>query len=162
MESRFRTRLCETNRRRGFTVLELVITILIIGILAAASAPKVAGTLHRYRADAAAQRVKADLELARQRAVSSSAALTVQFVPATNSYSIPGLDDINHPSQAYAIDLGEQPYNAGLLSAALGGDSDVQFDRYGQPDSGGTITVQSGSFQQTVTLDSDTGLASIP
>lgn len=141
---------------------ELVITVLIIGILAAGTAPKFAGTLHRYRADSAARRIRADLGLARQHAISSSAALTVQFVPATDGYSIPGLDDIDHSGQAYAIDLTEYPYNAGLLSATLGGDSDVQFDRFGQPDSGGTITVQSGSFQQTVTLDPDTGKAMIP
>lgn len=148
--------------RAGFTFLDLVITVLIIGILSAVAAPKFADTLHRTRAEAAARRIKADLGFVRQTAISESATLSVSFTPASNDYSIPGLPDLNRPGQTYAVALNSPPYDATLVSATLGADSDVQFDRYGKPDSGGLITVESGGYQQTVTVDPETGKASIP
>ncbi len=151
-----------TRGRNGVTLIDVVITVLIIGILAAGASPKFANTLHRIRAESAARRIIVDLELARQNAMSSSATQTVQFTPATDDYTLSGMTDLDHSSQTYSVDLAAAPYNAVLVSATLGGDSDVQFDYYGQPDSGGTITVKSGGFQQTVTVDPDTGKASIP
>lgn len=143
-------------------MIDVVLTVLIIGVLAAAAAPRYANSLHQMRVQAAAERIKADLGYVRQSAISESGALTVSFVPATESYSVAGLAHINHPGQTFAVDLTLSPYNAQLVSAALGGDADIQFDRFGKPDSGGTITVASGGFQQTVTIDADSGKASIP
>ena len=158
-----------TNRRRsrgiargGFTMVDLVITMMITGILAAVAAPKFADTLQRFRAESAAQRIKTDLEFARQNAMSKSTTQIVQFTPATDSYTLSGMADLDRSSQTYSVDLAAAPYHAVLVSATLGSDSDLQFDFYGQPDSGGTITVQSGSFQQTVTVDADTGKATVP
>lgn len=143
-------------------MVDLVITVLITGILAAVAAPKFVNSLHRMRAEQAAKRIKVDLGLARQAAISESKTLSVSFTPASDDYSIPGLPDIDRPGQAYAVALDASPYNAVLVSATLGGDADVQFDRYGKPDSGGTITVESGGYQETVTVEPETGKASIP
>ncbi len=48
----------------GFTMMDLVITMLIIGILAAVAAPKFVDSLHRMRAEAAAKRIMVDLSYA--------------------------------------------------------------------------------------------------
>ncbi len=148
--------------RSGFTLIEMVIVVLIVSVLAVVAAPKFADTLQRTRAESAAKRIKADLGLARQNAISRSSTQTVQFTKGTGYYTLPGMADLDHSSQTYSVDLAAAPYNAVLVSAALGDDSDVQFDQYGQPDSGGTITVESGAFQKTVIVDPDTGQASIP
>lgn len=149
-------------RSAGFTLVDVVISTLIVGILAAAAAPKFADALHRSRADAAAKRVRADLSYGRQVAISNSTPLTVNFFPVSNDYTFPTLADLNHPGQAYAVSLATAPYHAQIDSASLGGDGTLQFDRYGRPDSGGTITVSSGSHQETVTIDPDTGKVTIP
>jgi len=142
-------------------LLDVVVSVLIIGIIAASAGPRLAGTLEFYRAQTAAERIQADLALARETARSNSSPVEVQFAPATNDYSIPAISHLDTPGLTYAVEI-DVSYNATLVSATLGGDSSLTFDRYGKPDSGGTITVQSGSTQQTVTIDPDTGRGSIP
>lgn len=147
--------------RLGVAFADLLITILIIGILAATAMPKFSDSLHRARAKAAATRIKADLKLARSTAVAQSVSQAVAFKPDSNAYSIAGVADINRRGGAYDVKL-ESEYGAGLISAALGGDTTVIFDRFGKPDNGGVITVESGGQQNTVTIDAVTGGASIP
>lgn len=148
--------------RLGFTIVEAVLAVLIMGILAAVAVPKFARTLESYRVDAAAKRIQYDLKLARQAAISSSSSTTVQFTPAAGKYDILGVTDSNHPHSTYSVDLTVSPYQVVLTSADLGGDTLVIFDLYGRPDSGGTIAVRSGNITQTITVDADTGRATIP
>ncbi|MGE3316528.1 MAG: Tfp pilus assembly protein FimT/FimU [Planctomycetaceae bacterium] len=152
----------ESVERRGFTLVDLTITVLIIGILAAVAAPKFVDSLNRYRVNAAAKRIQVDLSLARRAAMARSTPQTVVFTAASNQYSLVGMDHPDRIGRPYTILLGESPYQSTLVSASLGGDETVVFNQFGVPDSGGVITVQSGVFQQTVTIDSATGKASIP
>lgn len=150
------------RRRRGFTYLDFLIATLLLGLAASIAAPRFVQTIHRNRAEMAARRIKADLGYARQHAISQSSPVTVQFFPASETYTIPALPDLDRVGQTYSVDLTVYPYEVDIVSATLGGDSDVQFDRYGQPDSSGTITVAAGTHQQTVTIDPDSGRATIP
>lgn len=148
--------------RAGYSLIDTVITVLVLGILAAAATPKFADTLQKNRADSAARRIRADLSLCRQQAVARSTTLNVDFTVSSSSYILPNITDLNSPTTGYKVDLTQYPYNVVLVSASLGGDASIQFDRYGAADSAGTITVQSGGRQQTVTIDADTGRARVP
>lgn len=150
------------GRRCGLTLVDAVITVMIIGILTAVATPKFVDALLYHRAVAAARRIKADLQWGRQHAVSASSDLRVQFESATNSYTIPALKDLDRPGQAYSVDLTEYPYNSTIVSASCGADEELLLSRYGTPDSGGTITIQSGKYTRTVTIDAITGKVSIP
>lgn len=157
-----RRRVHAESCRQGMTLVDLVVTVLIMAILAAVSVPKFGATLDRYRAEAAAFRIQADLRWVRQQAISRSTPQTVEFLTATESYRAAGIEDLDRSGQPYVVHLGASPYRVDLVSALAGGDGQIRFDRFGQPDSAATITVASGGVQRTVIVDSDTGLARVP
>ncbi len=152
------------RRRAALTLVEIVIVVLIIGVLSAIAVPKYAVTMRYVQLEAAAERVAADLRYARQYAKTKGTTQSVVFTPATDTYTLPGMNDVDHPSQAFAVDLTSGEYPASIASASLGSggaETTVVFDLYGRPDFGGTVVVQLGSEQRTVTIDGTSGRVSV-
>ncbi len=143
------------DRRRGFTLAELLLVMVILGMLTAIAAPRYSGFIARRHVEAAARRVAADLSLAQRRARSSSASQAVNFNVPGDFYELPGVSDPDHKSLAYKVSLGDEPYRATIVSADFGGTADVTFDGYGVPDSGGWVTLGVGTYRKTVTVDPD-------
>ena len=160
----FMTTLMRRHRhgRAGLTLVDVVVTMLIVGIVAAVAIPRYTDALMRYRVECAAKRIVQDVELARQNAKSTSISQSIQFTVATDSYLCGGLADINNPSQDYEVVLSEYPCQVSVNSVDLGGDTEIIFDGHGVPDSGGTIVVEAGGHQKTVNIDAETGKASVP
>lgn len=71
------------------------------------------------------------------------------------------MDDPDHPDQPYQVAVATEPYSATVVSADFGGDTEVIFDGYGVPDSDGTIVIQVGSYQRTLTVNAQTGRVSV-
>lgn len=148
-------------KRAAFSLVELTIVLLIMGIVAAVAAPRLTNSLMYFRADAAAKRIAADIARAQRQAMTSSMSQSVQFTVATNSYTLPGMKDINHPALDYVVKLADFPCQATLLKVDFGADSVVVFDRYGLPDGGGSAAVWAGDHLRTVTVDANTGKVTI-
>ncbi len=149
------------HRNRSFTLIDLVMTMAVIAIVAAIATPRYANALTRYRAEAAARRVVADLALARQTAKSTSSSRTVVFDAVNDSYSIPSVRELDTAGMTYGVQLQDPPYQAQIVSVDLGGDWLITFDGFGIPDSGGTVIVQAGDNQHTVVVDPETGAAAV-
>ncbi len=146
--------------RNGFTLLELIIVTMIIGILSVVATPRFVDALMEHRVEAAARQLRSDFSKARVHAKTTSAAQLVQFDTAANSYTLPGVPDLNHPSQNYRVSV-ESRFSTSVVSADCGGDTELSFDGHGMPDSSAEIVLQSGQHQRTVLVDADTGHPSV-
>ena len=135
---------------------------MLMGIVAAAVLPRFSDALQRNRVTSAARRICADLRLARNTAIASSASKRIDFNVLQHSYTLVGVNSLDKPGTDYSQNLSGATYSTTIVSANLGGDASLSFDIYGRPDSGGTIVVQSGGTQATVTVSSATGEATTP
>jgi type IV fimbrial biogenesis protein FimT len=150
-----------SRRPSGFTLVELVLVMAILAIVAGIAAPRYATATARFRVDAAARRIGADLGLARARAQTTSAPVTVRFDVGGNSYEMLSTASPLAGAANYVTVMSEEPYQAKLVSATFGGSSDMTFDGYGRPASSGTVVVKVGSVSKTITVDAGTGRAAV-
>jgi len=143
-------------RRLGFTFLELVIVMLILGIMAAVAVPTFFDSLMYHRVESAARRVKADLEQLRQtaRRTSRTQALTFGETSYTLPPDVPGLGQV---SDSYTVDLLQSPYQLNSVSIEFSDNPTLSFDGHGMPSLGGSFVLQAGDYIRTVSLDGNTG-----
>lgn len=127
---------------------------IIVAIMATVAVPRFAAAQVRYRADLVAQRVLKDLELARNRAMTTSKPVSVVF--AASGYTLASERHLDRAG-AYAVDLSAEPYRASIPAANFGGDATVVFDIYGQPDTGGEVTLLAGGLSRRITLNATSG-----
>jgi prepilin-type N-terminal cleavage/methylation domain-containing protein len=149
--------------RCAFSLIELVIVLMLMGIVAAVAVPTFFDSLLFHRVESAARRVKADLELARNTARLTSASQTITFNNAARTYALSAaIKDLDRPNQTYTVDLSKSPYKLNTLTAVFGGTAVITFDGYAKPSVAGSVIVQiDANHKATVTLDGTTGQVTI-
>ena len=151
------------RNRNGFTLIEITVVVLILAILGAIAMPRYSLALARYRVAVASQRIAADLALAQTVGKTTSAGQAVSFSVTSDNYQLTGYSGfLGAAAQAnYTVSLASSPYNATLVSANFNSTTQVTFNRFGQPDNGGTVVVQVGAYQKTITVDGNTGKVTV-
>jgi type IV fimbrial biogenesis protein FimT len=139
---------------RAFTIVEIAIVVLVLGILAAVAAPKYQAALTIQRADAAARRLAADLRLARNYALKVSQTQTVTFDLTAESYAMSSMPALDRPATVCTVALaGSSNYGTEILTADFGGAASVQFDIYGKPNNAGSVTLRTSGRQSVIQVD---------
>lgn len=155
--------------RRAVSLVDLVVTVLAMGILSAVAAPKFAGALSGYQVETAAQQIVADLNYARKHAIQNSSEYTVTFTVSPAQYELEGINSLNGGGQPFLIVLSDEGYDVTFASVDIDGETDVTFNEYGMAFTGSPqaaivsaeIVVRSGSDTRTVSIDPDTGRAEV-
>lgn len=153
------TRPRSVDRRLAFSLVDLVVVMLIVGILSAVAIPRFGAALSRQRLQVAARRVKLDIERTRDLALSTRTEQSIRFYTSSSDerYKILNLPDPDHPGEEYQVFLGRHPYNANLDSADFGGDKKLTFSGFGLPEDGGSVTLEVGVNSSTISVDGSSG-----
>jgi prepilin-type N-terminal cleavage/methylation domain-containing protein len=151
--------LGETRLRRGFTLIELVIVIMIISVLAGAAIPTFFDSLLFHQVESAARRVKSDLELARRTARQTSSGRSITFSGGT--YTLDAIKSLDNPHDEYEVDLLAAPFHLERVTADFEGEPRVSFNGYGAPTRGGRVELECKSLKCIVMLDAVTGEVTI-
>ncbi len=160
---------------RGFTFIELVIVILLIGILAAVFAPRLFRQADSFKVDAAAEQIANHIRLAQSRAIAQHEDHTVDFIPSENRYSVYNEETgtvVENPLKRGTnlnIDFDDDEQLKGVtIEDTTFGEHYVTFNALGKPsDSGGDLTssrnvlIQKGSNQLYIGIAAETGAVSI-
>lgn len=142
---------------KGFSIVEMILVSTIIGMMSAIAVPRYSQFVVNQQIEAAARRVTADLALAQREARLTSSSRTVSFKLGENTYSLTGINDLDRVTQPYEVNLNEEPYRATIVSANFGGNSEIIFNGFGAPDSGGSVVIGVGAWRKTITVDPATG-----
>jgi type II secretion system protein H len=75
-------------RCKGFSLVELLVTMVVVGIVSSLAFPSFAGLTNDYRVKKAARQLMTDLQYARMKAVAEGVQYKVAFTTGTTSYTI--------------------------------------------------------------------------
>jgi len=145
-------RTLEPLNPSGFTLIELIVVMIIIGILAATVLPRIdfGSTSSTASAAGAANMIASDIRYTQECAMATRASKTITFSSGANSYSFALTPNNLDPT-------GQLP--SGVTTTAL----TLTFNSLGEPTAGGgsSVTVSAGGITRTITVTQYTGKVSI-
>ena len=145
----------------GFTYIELIIIIIILGILGGAAFTRILNNLDPIKVRAAIEQITSDIEQTKALSMAQHDTITIAFNIANDSYSIyngpTGNQTImtDYPGSNNGIISFDQTEYSGvdISSASFGNSTNLSFDPWGNTILGGTITLNTDNVitVQTVT-----------
>lgn len=97
------------NKQHGFTLLELMVTVVVAAIILGIAVPNFSSMLARHRLEAAASELKLNLQLARSQAIKRNSDVSVSFNtdPSTKSWRYGLSDDSDDCDPSASLDAAD-------------------------------------------------------
>ncbi len=160
-------RLSSRVRQTGFTLLELVVVLVLLGIIAVLVAPGVGGSLDNAKLKAAGRELLAALRVQRSEAIAQGRIITLRFSGDESIYRIDGesvrlAEGLSVVYQAASGPAIEGVQSSASLNAALPGTGNNNLVFY--PDgssSGALLQLRLGEGLRYIRIDWLTGAASL-
>ena len=151
--------------RPGFTLTELILVILLIGIFASVGLVRTRDGIVAIRTQVAIDQLTADIDLLRSMAFARHDTLTMVFSTANDSYTVytgpdgsrSAVTDFFNSVSGVVSFQNASFANVDITAVSFGGQPEIQFLPLGDLKSGGTITINT----HTITLQDLTGKWSI-
>jgi len=131
----------------GFTLTELVVTVVIIGIIASIAVPSFQETIEKGRLKEAVESLKSDLMFARTEAIKRSTSINVAVVKSDSNWCY-GINDDNTVCACGTLN------NCGIKTVAgnqfqgvtVGADFDTNFNYRRGTAGNGTVVISSANY----------------
>ena len=138
------------KKNSGFTLLEVMVTIGIIGIISAIVIPNVLSYLPKHRMGSAARDIYSVMQYARIRAVKEKKHVVINFTPgigAAGTYNVfiddgsgGGIKNDNWQNGTEpTIKTGQMPDDVNMFQAQFTASTWVRFDSRGRPNGNGGV-----------------------
>ena len=142
--------------RRGLTLVELTVTMLVIGIVGAVASLKYAEALKEHRNRACLKTVYHSLVDAQAGARTRGTPVTVQFQKNQAVYTITGLPNPTRPSAPYSINLATI-----APGTKISDNYTVTFNGFGHPTATTLVEINGSGKKRNVKVDGVSGAITI-
>ncbi len=149
--------------RKGISLFEITIVMLVLGILAAVAAPRFSGSFQSSKLVAAANRIAGDLDYVRRVALNEGKTTTFHCDATSDRYWSGEVSFPQFPGQLLNVNIKAVDHPTFELKADFDGQASLSFDFEGVPHVGstplqnGSITLTSGSRTLVIQIAAGTG-----
>jgi prepilin-type N-terminal cleavage/methylation domain-containing protein len=132
---------------RAFSMIEMVLVIVIIGVIAAIAMPRFADAGSGRRLSSAKAVIEQDIEAIRLRARATGKLHTLIFYPSDEMYVAFEGTDIKRDAIVHSRVLTDEPLSLELSRTNIGGDESVQINAFGDIEKDFSIGILDGGTE---------------